>query len=70
MIQCWEFEPEMRPTFSNIVELLSSLLEAAADYMETDPSSRKSTECSDESTLGALILENTNNNFLEVVIEK
>lgn len=68
MIQCWEFQPEMRPTFSSIVELLSSLLEAAADYMETGPNNHKSTQSSDEYTLGALILENTD--VLEVVIEK
>ena len=68
MIQCWEFEPEMRPTFSSIVECLSSLLEAAADYMETDPNKCNSTESGDESIISAMILENIN--VIEVVIEK
>lgn len=34
MLQCWEFEPEMRPTFSSIVVSLSQFLEAMVDYMD------------------------------------
>lgn len=34
MLQCWELEPEMRPTFSSIVETLSLFLETMVDYMD------------------------------------
>ena len=34
MLQCWELETEMRPTFSSIVETLSLILETMVDYMD------------------------------------
>ena len=34
MLQCWDSQPENRPTFSNIVGSLSQFLEAMADYLE------------------------------------
>ena len=55
MLQCWERDPEMRPTFSSIVELLSSSLETIANYMETGPST-----IGDNHISGATILENNN----------
>ena len=34
MLECWEFKPDMRPTFSAIVESLSLLLETMVGYMD------------------------------------
>ena len=34
MLQCWDCQPENRPTFSNIVSLLSQSLEAMAGYID------------------------------------
>ena len=34
MLECWEYEPEMRPTFASIVESLSLLLETMVGYMD------------------------------------
>ena len=34
MKQCWTFEPEGRPTFSQIVESLTQVLESMAGYLE------------------------------------
>ena len=34
MLQCWESQPENRPTFSSIVSSLSQSLEAMAGYMD------------------------------------
>ena len=34
MLQCWELEPEMRPTFTSIVGTLSHFLETMVDYMD------------------------------------
>ena len=34
MLQCWEFAPKNRQTFSNLVQSLSQSLEAMADYMD------------------------------------
>ena len=34
MLQCWDIQPENRPTFSNIVSPLSQSLEAMAGYMD------------------------------------
>ena len=44
MLQCWEFEPNRRPTFSSIVDVLSQLLEAMVDYMDTSAFASGSTE--------------------------
>ena len=34
MLQCWEFDPKNRPTFSNLVQSLSQSLETMAGYMD------------------------------------
>ena len=34
MLQCWDPEPQSRPTFSDIVASLSQSLEAMADYLD------------------------------------
>ena len=34
MLQCWDLEPQSRPSFSEIVVLLSQSLEAMADYLD------------------------------------
>ena len=34
MLQCWKFEPELRPCFSNLVTSLSQCLEDIAGYMD------------------------------------
>ena len=34
MLQCWELEPQERPTFAAIVESLSHFLETMVDYMD------------------------------------
>ena len=34
MRQCWELEPESRPSFSSLVQSLSKFLESIAGYMD------------------------------------
>ena len=51
MLQCWESEPERRPTFSSIVDTLSRFLEAMVDYMDIGTFASKS----DETTASKLI---------------
>ena len=34
MLQCWEPATVLRPSFSNLVESISTLLESFADYMD------------------------------------
>ena len=34
MLQCWKFEPELRPSFSELVLSLSKFLEEFAGYMD------------------------------------
>ena len=34
MRQCWELEPEKRPSFSSLVKSLSKFLERIAGYMD------------------------------------
>ena len=53
MLQCWEYKPEMRPTFSGMVETLSHFLESVAEYMElsVDPGS---------DATKAIVLQNSN----------
>ena len=34
MLQCWELEPDLRPSFSNLVESVSNILENMAGYMD------------------------------------
>ena len=55
MLQCWEIEPGKRPTFTSVVEQLSSNLESMANYMDLEGNSAKpsssdnwtSKECTD-----------------------
>ena len=34
MLQCWELEPEKRPSFSSLVKSLSKFLESIAGYVD------------------------------------
>ena len=34
MLQCWSSEPDRRPSFSNLVDLLSQFLEGMAGYLD------------------------------------
>ena len=34
MLNCWELEAEMRPTFSSLVHSLSTFLETMVDYVD------------------------------------
>ena len=34
MCQCWEFKPESRPSFSNLVKSLSKFLESISHYID------------------------------------
>ena len=34
MLKCWEFTPERRPTFGDLVEWLGKLLHSTADYLD------------------------------------
>ena len=34
MHQCWELEPEKRPSFSNLVKSVSKFLESIAGYVD------------------------------------
>ena len=42
MLQCWELDPERRPPFFNLVELLSNYLESIADYVDLKTKSPES----------------------------
>lgn len=37
MMKCWEWTPEDRPTFSDLVTLLSGVMESEAGYMAMSP---------------------------------
>ena len=69
MLRCWEFDPDMRPSFSSLVDSLSSSLAAMADYMDSDvfggnlSSQPEATETSGHPKSGAIVLKNIN--FLE-----
>ena len=39
MMNCWETQPEKRPSFSDLVRILSSSLVVMAEYMDLSPSS-------------------------------
>ena len=67
MLRCWEFDPDMRPSFSSLVDSLSSSLAAMADYMDSDVFGgnlfRESTETSGHPKTGVTVLKNIS--FLE-----
>ena len=33
MLQCWEMEPDSRPSFSDLVKTISTSLEEMSDYL-------------------------------------
>ena len=43
MMQCWEFDPANRPSFSALVDSLSWQLEVTAEYMDIGNNLSKST---------------------------
>ena len=53
MLQCWEFEPKKRPTFSNLVKSLSKCLETVAGYVDIGALSPRgiTPELSEEATV-------------------
>ena len=52
MLQCWEFEADKRPTFSDVVEKLSSSLESMANYMDLQSSPAKTGDTATEEGTG------------------
>ena len=48
MLQCWEINPDQRPTFTDVVDLLSQSLEVMADYMDLHNSTFSTDEVTNE----------------------
>ena len=44
MMNCWEYEPDKRPSFSSLVVSLSQYLESMAEYMDVGTSLSKALE--------------------------
>lgn len=44
MRNCWEAQPEKRPSFSDLVQILSSKLVVIAEYMDFSPGVASTTE--------------------------
>ena len=46
MLQCWELEPDLRPSFSNLVESVSNFLENMVGYMDISAFTKsKASDC-------------------------
>ena len=77
MLECWEYEPDTRPTFAAIVESLSLLLETMVGYMDIgtladgeillDCSTTAAVEMNDSS---ATVLKNATFIELETIAEE
>ena len=74
MLQCWELMPEMRPTFSSIVDSLSHFLETMVEYMEIRAFASRSepneTMESVDSLRAHAVTVFKNDNFIEMDILK
>lgn len=58
MMKCWEKEPKVRPTFSEVVTNFSELLSSVADYFTLEVNNMTATSLEPEG-----ILKKNNNNW-------
>ena len=73
MLQCWEFEPKMRPTFSSIVDTLSHFLEGMVEYMDISAFAYRSEPnataiCGDSRSDAMTVFKN--DNFIEIEMKE
>ena len=54
MLSCWELEPDNRPTFSNLVGMLSHMLETMADYLDIGAVNNLVGESHDQSAINSV----------------
>ena len=47
MLKCWHGDPEERPTFSELVSLMSQTLESFAGYMDVSTFGKLEVHCED-----------------------